>query len=134
MDKKPVFAQGHLEISYQIRYREQNHRSGPDPWSLRHTGVYHYHTPESDLWIILNPIKESPVETRLLELERLPANSAEVRRICDNPFLLHTLLFSSYFGNWRWYFRSLGDDFEKKVCSYLRFCAMTTTLTSTRTI
>jgi hypothetical protein len=113
--QKHFCSKENIEISYQIRYEEQNHRSGRNPWSLRHTGVYHHHTSDSDLWIILNPIKESLVETRLLELERLPADSAEINRICKNSFLLHILLFSSYFGNWRWYFRSLGDDFEKKV-------------------
>jgi hypothetical protein len=107
-----------IDISYQVRYIEENHRPGRNPWSLRHTGVYHHHSPEFDLWIILNPIMDSPVEMRLLELEMPSADPAEVSKICENPFLLHILLFSSYFGNWRWYFRSLGDDFERAVCVF----------------
>lgn len=36
---------------------------------------------------------------------------------CQDPYRLHLLVMSSFFENWRWYFRSLGDTFAEEVCT-----------------
>lgn len=108
-----------LDITYQINYVEENLRKGKDPWSFRHTGIYHHHTPDFDLFIILHPINNSILETQLLKmLEVDQATKPKVSHIpafCKDPYRLHLLVMSSFFDNWRWYFRDLGDAFKKEV-------------------
>lgn len=57
----------HPDISYQINYVEENLRKGQDPWSFRHTGVYHRHSPDLDLFILLHPNQYSVIEARLFQ-------------------------------------------------------------------
>jgi len=99
-------------ISYQIRYREENFRGGSNPWSLRQTGVYHHHTDDHDLFILLNSTQDSAFEMRILQLLK---QDTERTQLCQNLFRMHVLLFSTYMEQWRWYFRHLGAQFEKKV-------------------
>lgn len=106
--------EGVTEASYEIRYVEENKREGQDPWSLRHTGVYHRHDSELDVFVLLHPMEANVAEKRLLKLIETPEeNLEELKRITQNPFRLHLLLFSSYFDNWRWYFRHLGKEFSR---------------------
>ncbi|CAO2655110.1 Nn.00g101740.m01.CDS01 [Neocucurbitaria sp. VM-36] len=104
---------GDCKLSYQIRYVEQNRRGGQDPWSLRHTGVFHCHSlaDGTDIFILLHPIRVPLVETVLTSLED---DLIERKKFCENPFLLHTWLFSQYFDNWRWYFRYIGERFAEE--------------------
>lgn len=108
-------------LTYQIRYAEENQRSTEVPWSVRQTGVYHFQSKktEFDLFIFLHPLKGSIVENQLTGLARIgKANSSLLDSIFHDPYRLHILLFSSYLNNWRWYFRYLGENFQKKVCTY----------------
>lgn len=100
-------------MSYQIRYVEQNRRVGQDPWSLRHTGVFHHHksTNGTDIIILLHPVRTPLIETVITSLENDPTGRV---RFCENPFLLHTWLFAQYFDNWRWYFRYIGERFSEE--------------------
>jgi hypothetical protein len=104
---------GDCDLLYQIRYVEENRRGGKDPWSRRHTGVFHHHDLAGgpDVFILLHPIRAPIAESALLSLKHHPSERAEV---CENPFTLHTQLFTEYFDNWRWYFRYLGDRFSKE--------------------
>ncbi|KAF1846865.1 uncharacterized protein K460DRAFT_49333 [Cucurbitaria berberidis CBS 394.84] len=104
---------GDCDLSYQIRYVEKNQRGGQDPWSLRHTGVFHHHSSTGgiDVIILLHPIRMPLAETAIKSLQNDPTTRAG---FCDNPFLLHTLLFSQYFDNWRWYFRYIGERFAEE--------------------
>ena len=107
-----------IELSYQIRYTEENKRSSVRPWSLRQTGVYHHHSlnPQFDLFIFIHPKEHSLVEESLMSLsESTAASQASLKAICENPFRIHMLLFSSYLDNWRWYFRYLDEEFEGMV-------------------
>src|ERR1700761_8576148 len=99
------------EICYLTRYAEENHRSRTTPWSVRHTGVYHYHSAATDfdLFILLHPVPNSVLEQQLATLD-----ISAIATIFTNPFTFHFLPFSSYLSNWRWYFRHLGEDFERK--------------------
>ena len=91
---------------------ERNNRSKTNPWSLRHTGVYHHHSKELDLWILLHSVQDSVAEKKLLALEK---DKVELNRLLEDPFRIHLLLASSYYPNWRWYLRDLGRQFNEKV-------------------
>jgi hypothetical protein len=103
-------ALGDCNLVYQIRYVEQNRRGGQDPWSFRHTGVFHCHD-EVDTIVLLHPIRAPSVESVITATEKDPVARAE---FCSNPFLLHTWLFRQYFDNWRWYFRYIGERFAEE--------------------
>ena len=105
------------DLSYQVRYTEENHRCRETPWSVRQTGVYHHHssTQSFDLFMLLHPLAESVLETQLIEFANTQSYQSELESICSNPYTLHILPFALYTGNWRWYFRSLGEDFDNKV-------------------
>lgn len=98
-------------IAYELRYVELNKRvRSQDPWSLRHTGIYHHHKSDLDLFIVLHPVQNSLFETCITNLE---GNGPACAKICTDPFKLHSMLFNSYLDNWRWYFRYLGDIFSE---------------------
>ncbi|KAL9615926.1 MAG: hypothetical protein Q9160_009138 [Pyrenula sp. 1 TL-2023] len=98
---------------YQFRYAEENNRSLSIPWSQRQTGVYHQHSADVDLWILLNPTNESVVERQLKCLADLPHSTA-IKKIAEDPYQLHILILESYLRNWRWYLQWLDEKFEKR--------------------
>lgn len=84
-------------------------------------GVYHYHALDKkfDLFILIHPLDGSPVERKLQELARSDLHAtALLSTIYDDPWKLHVLPFASYLGNWRWYFRYLGADFQERVLKF----------------
>lgn len=105
-----------IDISYQIRYCEENHRDEKQPWSTRQTGIYHHHSPSDDfdLFILLNPY---PKDTCVLEQEicNLSTSPRSVQSLVASPYRMHTLLFALYSDNWRWHFRYISHEFMKKV-------------------
>lgn len=105
------------EISYQIRYAEENHRSPERPWSVRQTGVYHHHSVQSnfDLFILLHPIENSLFEQQVTSLALKQSSQAELASLVEDPYRMHLMPFALYLDNWRWYFRYLGEEFQKKV-------------------
>ena len=109
------------DLSYQIRYTEENHRSPESPWSVRQTGVYHHHsaTMDFDLFIILNPLVNSAFERQLLAFGAPQSNESELANVCENPYRLHILPWAVYLDSWRWYLRYLGEQFQEKVLSGL---------------
>lgn len=107
------------EISYQLNYVEANRREGYDPWSYRHTGVYHRHTPDFDLFILLHPNQNSVLESHLLSMLGIDpvGTSTEIKvstKLLEDPYRLHYLVLCSFLDNWRWYFRYLGDNFASE--------------------
>lgn len=106
------------DISYQINYVEENLRKGQDPWSFRHTGVYHRHSPDLDLFILLHPNQYSVIEARLFQRLGIAPEPTSYQILPNwnfndqEPYRLHLLVLSSFFDNWRWYFRYLGDQFS----------------------
>ena len=105
------------EISYQIRYAEENHRSPNIPWSVRQTGVYHHHsaTDDFDLFILIHPIESSLFEQQVTNLVMISSSQAELASLVENPYRLHFMPFALYLDNWRWYFRYLGENFQEMV-------------------
>jgi hypothetical protein len=108
-----------LDTCYQFRYAEENNRAPATPWSIRQTGVYHQHSAQFDLWILLNPVDKSVLE-RQLELLEETRHIAALQKLRDDPFRLHSLVCESYVHNWRWYIRFLGKQFEGKVSQILQ--------------
>jgi len=110
---------GQTHISYQVNYVEENFRKGPDPWSFRHTGIYHHHTSDFDLYILLHPNKHSVLEAHLFKIlgigSQTASNQPQLSNFSQEPYRLHLLVLSSFFDNWRWYFRYLGDQFAREV-------------------
>lgn len=102
-----------IEISYQLRYMENNRRLNGDPWSLRQTGVYHQYSGGGDddtknLWVLLHPVRESVVCSRL---ESAAFSDLGVEEMKFNPMRLHLLIFSSYIDNWRLYLHDITRQF-----------------------
>ena len=112
-----IYTNGLKEISYQIRYAEENQRSPDFPWSVRQTGVYHHHSAEDhfDLFILLHPIEHSLFEQQVTNLAMMKSSHIELVRLVENPYRMHIMPFTLYLDNWRWYYRYLGDKFQEKV-------------------
>ncbi|KAH6682672.1 hypothetical protein B0J14DRAFT_673055 [Halenospora varia] len=120
------FDNSKYEISYQLRYMENNRRLHGDPWSLRQTGVYHQYSGRGDddtknLWVLLHPVNESVVCSRL---ESAASSDLGVEEMKFNPMRLHLLIFSSYIDNWRLYLHDITRQFlmleDKLMTSKLR--------------
>lgn len=107
----------HPDVSYQLQYVEENHRSLDRPWSIRHTGVYHHHSPKDafDLFIFLNPMDESVLEQQLMAYTQPHFSQYVLASICANPMRLHVLPFAAYVHNWRWCLRYWGKQFGERV-------------------
>lgn len=104
---------GFVTVSYQARYVELNGRGGENPWSLRHTGVYHQlkATGETDMVVLLHPVRKPILEQMIA---RLRDDGARRRELCGSPVQLHEMLYGCYFDNWRWYMRHLGSRVADK--------------------
>lgn len=101
---------GTVEVSYQLRYVEQNNRRGPAKWSLRHTGIFYRHTPnEPDLMIVLHPIEDPKFQRTIAVLQE---DHVARESFCENPIKLHDTLLICYVDEWRWYLRDIGERFN----------------------
>lgn len=89
-----------------------------NPWSFRHTGIYHHHSSQLDLFIILHPNEESILDTRLCEWLGVTSDTSSLEGISSlqrEPNSLHLFVLSSFLDNWRWYLRHLGERFSEMV-------------------
>jgi hypothetical protein len=105
----------HVELLYELSYMEL---SGREPGDLvgRHTGVYHAHSQDLDLFILLQCKGQTAAEQRIRDLNSPePRIREELSKLCENPFRLHMLLASSYIHNWRPYLGALVRDFNSRV-------------------
>jgi hypothetical protein len=102
---------GSFSISYLFRYVEKRGYS----WRMRQTGMYHAYSraTDSNLWIILHPREKSEFQTRLAGLVSEPGT---VQALVSQPHRVHALLFTSYFDNFRWWLKEIGDKFSEGVC------------------
>lgn len=101
--------------TYELSYIEENKRSKESPWSVRHIGVYHHRDPgrNFDLWILLCPNPDGPVQRMLGALKR--GSQDALRDFCADPSLFHMWLSAHYSDNMRWYLRALGDQVVEQV-------------------
>lgn len=69
-----------------------------------------------DFFIFIHPLESNLVGKQLESFVELSRTAQDLlNTICDDPFRLHVMPCSSYLGNWRWYFRYLGAQFQEKV-------------------
>ena len=101
---------GSFSISYLFRYVEKRGYS----WRMRQTGMYHAYSSATDssLWIILHPREKSEFQARLTGLASQPGT---VQSLVAQPHRVHALLFASYFDNFRWWLKEIGDKFSEGV-------------------
>jgi hypothetical protein len=97
-------------MQYRFNYVEQAGKS----WATRQIGVYNRRTRngKGDLWIFLHPKNDSVVQKRL-EAAAATHSSSVSHQIDWN--LVHLLVLSSYFGDWRWFVKSLSVEIERLV-------------------
>ncbi|CZR50160.1 uncharacterized protein PAC_00032 [Phialocephala subalpina] len=100
------------DIQYLISYVEQSNGIGSRSWTMRQVGVFHHFVPSGpgSLWIILH----AKPNTRLQQ--RMEAALSQWQKSSSRPqvwHLMHLLVLSTYLNNWRWYLRSLSEEFEK---------------------
>jgi hypothetical protein len=92
-----------LEVAYSFKYAFQKVESDkPESWSMRQTGVYQKYDIKSkhSTWIFMNPTKECLFQKRLMQLLLSPSHCAKLK---DHPLLIHSILFATFFPNWRDY-------------------------------
>jgi len=101
-------------LSYLFRYPEQDFEHSP--WRVRQTGVYHQFStsPEAqpDLWILIHPKSTSVFMQAVTNVHLNPSIDNESSPQYWNGIDLDSLLFSSYFSNWRWYLKDLSVEYD----------------------
>lgn len=95
------------EVMYKLNYMEPNRRSGSNPWSARHIGVYHRHdqVAGSDLYILVHCSKKSILHTKLIN-----THSEELDLSMLKTSTLHEVILDCYICYWRPYLRWLGEN------------------------
>ncbi|KAL4803119.1 hypothetical protein BDV18DRAFT_43640 [Aspergillus unguis] len=97
-----------LEIIYTIKYAFEKapQEKGKDPWVLRQTGVYQKYefTTKHSTWLFLSPTAECEFQSRLMRHLQSPTNRASLEQ---NPLLIHSILFGTFFHAWREYLKHL---------------------------
>ena len=107
---------------YRFQYIENNNRSKTDPWSPRHTGVYHLQKPGFDMYLIIQPTDDSVFEQQLLELSSRDAPSSQMlEEILAEPLTIHAMLLLFYLDNWRGPLRDFDKQIEKTVSRIARY-------------
>jgi hypothetical protein len=102
-----------LEMQYRYSYVEEVAGSS-NPWAIRQTGIYHRYVPNGlgNLWIFLHPRQNSTLQKRLEDAALVWEQTKSSRKHWED---VHVLVLSSYFGDWRWYLRSLSAEIERIV-------------------
>ncbi|KAL5360087.1 hypothetical protein BJX96DRAFT_164899 [Aspergillus floccosus] len=101
--------------SYQMFYVEAKNRGRPKPIvSFRRTGVYHHRRANKDLFILLHPNEHSKFDIRLQDFIGVhqARSTTSLSSFIERPSILHSILFSTFTDNWRWYICNLGEQFE----------------------
>jgi len=82
-------------------------------WYNRRTAVYQRFSKHGNSFcIIFHPRTDTQAYKRL----GLSMKEEQSRKtLCQNPFNVHFLLFSSYFGNWTYHIKDLGKSFLEMV-------------------
>lgn len=103
-----------MELSYTIRFFEENKRQRGDPWSLRQTGVYQSTSrlePFQSTWILIQP--SADLEKRLKIKFELITKNAKLWQY--RHLVFHLSILGASFVNWRSYCESLGKSLEQLV-------------------
>ena len=96
------------DTSYRVNYVVENDHGSV--WSFRHTGVYHQNRNGNHLFLVLQPTNASIWQDQLETW-----SEAQLQDFQSSPWMVHSLISTSYLENWRWYLRFLGNRFNKIV-------------------
>ncbi|KAA8645038.1 uncharacterized protein ATNIH1004_009249 [Aspergillus tanneri] len=104
----PMFSYNgrYFEVAYIFKYAFPKAKDNKtEAWALRQTGVYHKYDSEIDqsTWIFMNPTKSCLFQERLGQM-RLSSEYDTAFKI--HPLLVHHILFTTFFPNWRDYLAS----------------------------
>ncbi|PMD57524.1 uncharacterized protein K444DRAFT_644408 [Hyaloscypha bicolor E] len=102
---------GSYEVQYRLSYVEEVIGNSSSSWAIRQTGIYHRHVPNGpgSIWIFLHPRPNSTLQQRI---EACALEWDHSGGSFDDWELSHILALSSYFGDWRWYLKTLSADTE----------------------
>ncbi|KAA8651230.1 uncharacterized protein ATNIH1004_000108 [Aspergillus tanneri] len=109
---------GSYDIQYLFTYAEDHRTNGRVLWTIRQICVFHRYdaSGSGNLWILLHARPCSKVQ------QHLEAAIREQRdELFSDWFALHSVVLSSYLGNWRWCIGKLGEEVEKSVDTALTF-------------
>ncbi|KAI9766199.1 MAG: hypothetical protein M1839_005015 [Geoglossum umbratile] len=106
--KAKYTADGSCDMQYLLGYIEETDRPG-DKWVMRLVGVFHRFVPNGpgSLWIFLHAYPNTRV------MERVKASIPDRSLRQQHWSFIHSLVLSTCLENWRWYLRSLNDEFEE---------------------
>ena len=98
------------EVTYVLKYAEENGRSNGRPWSIRQSVAYHQTAANgTQTWILLHPLRGSAFQKRIEGILRQKDGS---QKLLD-PLNLHVSHMASYAENWKRYVAHLTADLSK---------------------
>jgi hypothetical protein len=100
-------ADARTELCYNLKYMEKNDHGHGQKWSERQIGVYHrFGGNKMSVMVLLHANPSTKAHGRL---QRAFAEGSYQQDTTTSPLSLHTLVLSSYLGNWRQYLQELGE-------------------------
>ena len=101
-----------IEVTYILKYAEENGRSHGRPWSIRQSVAYHQAAADgTQTWVLLHPLRNSVFQARVEALLRQEYGPQKLR----NPYNVHVLHLASYVENWKRYIAHLNRDLSSAV-------------------
>lgn len=91
------------EIAYIFKYAfQKTTEDEATSWVIRQTGVYQQYnrSTNASTWIFLHPTRDCRFQQRLNNALTSPS---QYEKLQQHPLLLHNILFTTYFPNWRDY-------------------------------
>lgn len=101
-----------LECMYLVKYPEETHRGGPDPWSVRQTALYHQIRlrDRRSAFVLVSPMMNSVGQNAIIAWLHAKISASDCR---SEAFTVNTLLTASYIDGFRdymnFYERRIGD-------------------------
>ncbi|KAL4876502.1 hypothetical protein BJY04DRAFT_210541 [Aspergillus karnatakaensis] len=97
-----------IETIYTMKYAFEKplEEKGKDPWVLRQTGVYHKYefATKNSTWVFMHAKHNCEFQKRLLDFIKCTEQRGS---LYQNPLLIHSILFGTFFGAWRDYVKEL---------------------------
>lgn len=107
------------EISYTIRYPELKTKDGEPEWVLRQSAIYQRFNTVTlqNLVILFSPTPDSKA-SKVMENHLVTQD----RKVTEDPFYAHGILFSTYFPAWRQYIAAHESQAMQIVSITSLFC------------
>ena len=111
-------------MCYELHYVEKSDRGHGSSWAKRRIGVYHKFRSEDqhDSAIVLHTGRNSRAHQRFISSESIGHEDRGLSLGPQRPFLVHSLVLSSFLRNWRWYLDELSGQCAKFVSKIRPSC------------